>query len=140
MNIENELTLLNQDSRFTLTGSRYWNKLNPDLVPLVLNTDYDYIAEYDPQLLQEFQKRGYSTRTKEWSNGVSSRAQRYCDADTRIVLYFDTIQIILKDNVQAYIDVQNILTPEFYVRYLWKRYTPVSYIQETLRILLRKPT
>ena len=131
-----ELQFLNNDSRFTLTGSRYWNSLNKELIPLANNSDYDYVAEYSFELVEELRSIGFETRNASFSNGKNVFAKQYSDADTIIVCYFKDIQVILKKNVQSYVALQNILTPEFYIKYLWKRYVPISKIQEVLNLLL----
>lgn len=120
------------------TGSRYWNELNPTLVPITDKTDYDYVAEYSKELVELLKKHGFFTINPNWSN--TSLGKQYPDAYTKVVLYYKApnqpeIQVILKTNVEKYIRLQKMLTPEFFVAFLWKRNQPVSFIQSLLQAL-----
>ncbi len=128
---------------FTLTGSRYWNKINPVKVPITPETDYDYVAEYSKELVDKFIERGYVTRTGNKPKTISpipGANRDYEDYSTILVLYKGTTQLIFKKNVRAYLTLMEKVGVDFYRNFLWKKYTPVPQIQKTLNFLLQYET
>jgi hypothetical protein len=126
---------LDNDSRFTLTGSRYWAALS-DKIAIAPDTDWDYVTEYSEELVQELLSKGFTSKNPEWSNERSAKVKWYIDATTVVVLYLGNIQVILKRKVHMYLELQSLISVDFYIRYLWKRHMPVSIIQAFYSLML----
>lgn len=116
---------------FLLTGSRYFNKYAPEIVPVEQMTDYDFTAPASNPWLKEF----------EASPGVK-RVDINPDYEAKDVAYWlmydeptpnefssgltqkkPQIQVIVRptDEIyRAYREVFMRITPEFYRDYLWK--------------------
>ena len=103
---------------FHLTGSRYWNRHSEQLVPLTPETDWDFVAEYNLEVIKKLLANGFEARSDSTGIGAAS----YGDGSTVCVLYYDKdVQIIFKKNVSIYLEVQNTIGVEFYANYLWKK-------------------
>jgi hypothetical protein len=95
-----------KDNRFFQTGSRYWNSLNSELVPITEKTDWDFVSEYDQQIVKELIKIGFYLKT----NNIERTEQHYADGCTMLVLYYGetgSTQIIFKKNVSIYKNTRN---------------------------------
>jgi len=111
------------------TGSRYWDNLDPELIPITNETDWDFVAEYDEKLIDYLKQFGF----EENNLGIDES-----DGHTKMVLYYDkTIQVILKKNVERYLEVQEAISPEFYKKFLWKKYTDKELISERFQLLYK---
>jgi hypothetical protein len=143
------VTKLWGDSRFHLTGSRYWNSIDPVMIPLEDGTDVDFVTEFYPDTVQYLIELGF--RPKDYGEtsepedspfmpaGKRSEAE-YGDGTTYTVMYYGCIQAIMKKDVEIYLAVQNSVGVEFYCNYLWKKNTPTDCIQMMLAHLYEVET
>jgi hypothetical protein len=125
------------DNIATLCGSRYFNSLDKDLVPItntediddddlscILSagaiTDYDYYMEDHPLLISIIIDNGFEI--------IHDGDSGYCD-DLVVAIYqkkvFDNLkefkfQVVVRSDVILYKKVIDSITPEFYSKYLWK--------------------
>jgi hypothetical protein len=120
------------DGRFHLTGSRFWNRKDPLEIPLSPDTDVDFVAEHDPEIISDALKIGFRPREE---NHALKDGYAGGDGTTVDVLYFGCIQIILKYHVDVYLAVQNSVGVEFYKNYLWKKNSAKDNIQTVLKFL-----
>ena len=111
---------------FLLTGSRYFNKYDPEIVPVEHMTDYDFTAPTSNPWLKQFEATPGVKRFEVTST--------YTSKDVAYWLFYDEpsdfdtlkkpqIQVIVRPSYeiyQAYREVFVNITPEFYRDYLWK--------------------
>lgn len=125
------IKLLLKEKNIHLTGSRYWNKLYPELIPLENETDWDFVTEYCDNVAKQLLDIGFTEK-----NEGTHNIENYGDGTTIVVLYYnDVIQVIMKKNVNLYLKVINTVGVDFYKNYLWKRNVDVKKIQNTLTYL-----
>lgn len=119
---------------FHLTGSRYWNKLAPDLIELEANTDCDFAAEHDAKIVDYLIGEGFTLK----NGGIDpNMVDQYNlnDGQTALVLFFGSVQVIFKKGLDVYLAVQSAISPEFYKRFLWKKHNTVENIRHLLYTL-----
>lgn len=120
---------------FLFTGSRYFNKYDPEIVPVDRMTDYDFTAPASNPWLKQFEATPGVKRFEVTST--------YASKDVAYWLFYDEpsdvdafkkrqfhvidkkpqIQVIVRptDEIfQAYREVFVNITPEFYRDYIWK--------------------
>ena len=107
---------------FLLTGSRYFNKYDPEIVPVDHMTDYDFTAPASNPWLKQFEETPGVKRFEVTST--------YTSKDVAYWLFYDDpsdkkpqIQVIVRPTYeiyQAYREVFVNITPEFYRDYIWK--------------------
>ena len=111
---------------FLLTGSRYFNKYDPEIVPVGRMTDYDFTAPASNPWLKQFESTPGVKRFEVTST--------YTSKDVAYWLFYDEpsdvgaikkpqIQVIVRptdDIYRAYREVFVNITPEFYRDYIWK--------------------
>ena len=118
---------------FLLTGSRYFNKYDPEIVPVDRMTDYDFTAPASNPWLKQFEATPGVKRFEVTSTYTSKDVAYWLMYDEPT--YFDVannnklqkkkpqIQVIVRPSYeiyQAYREVFVNITPEFYRDYLWK--------------------
>jgi len=100
------------------TGSRYWNSVAPTLIPIHVNTDFDFVVcESDPVIRQALDLAEYALLPYHMYDKYD------LDPSTCAVICFGThTQLIvkLKPWFDAYLAVQGRMTPAFYRRHMWK--------------------
>lgn len=116
---------------FLLTGSRYFNSIAPDVVPINSLTDYDFTAPASSPWLKEFESIPGVKRVT-INPGYQLQDVAYwlmydepITMDTPCVLHQTKpqIQVIVRPSdaiYNAYREVFFKITPEFYRDYLWK--------------------
>jgi len=135
-NVLNMVDFISKDIRFSPTGSRYWNYIDKVEVPVTFDTDYDFVAEFSEELEKEFIDKGFTYRVGNQKKTITaSKDAKYRDGSTVIVLYYGSIQLILKKNVCIYLKVQRNIDVMFYKNYLWKKYSSIPDIQILLNTL-----
>lgn len=119
-----------------LCGSRYFNAIDPEIVPVTEHTDYDYFVQANSakeKVLEEagFKKYNFSSYSLDdqvvsiWSY-VSPEGYR--------------MQVIMRKNEGLYQKVIGNIPPWFYQKYLWKSgpfANPRQQIQDMFNLLYR---
>jgi len=115
------VALLWNDPRFKLTGSRYWNQLNPNLITLDETTDVDFVANHDESTIRYLSSVGFRGKMGNYIEASTANIASYSDGWTTVVMYLGNVQVIFKNNLTLYLKVQASIGPEFYYHYLWKK-------------------
>lgn len=113
---------------FLLTGSRYFNRYAPEIVPVAHMTDYDFTAPISSPWLEQFEATPGVKRVDANSS--------YETKDVAYWLFYDEpsgfeaiqmkkpqIQVIVRPSdeiYRAYREIFTKITPEFYRDYIWK--------------------
>ena len=122
-------------SHFTETGSRFFHRKAPEIVPVTKDTDYDFVAYDGMPFLDEFEKLPGVMRFTAHPNYIDTCHVSYWlmfDEPTTVSFRDETfeftekkpqIQVIVRPNFriyEAYRDIFDSITPEFYRDFLWK--------------------
>lgn len=99
-----------------LCGSRHFHELDPDLIPITNETDWDYCGEYSLDAVSLLSANGFDTTT--------NLDHEYTDDSARMVLTNHNctpqVQVVLRTNVDEYLSILNSITPEYFNEFLWK--------------------
>ena len=104
--------ILNSDYEFYLGGSRWMNDVDPELVPINKDTDYDFYVTYTSKIESWLYQNGFN-ETKSHSG--------YYDDEAVNILEKDNVQVVLRKDAELYRMCFETIDPEFYANYLWKK-------------------
>ena len=122
-------------SHFTETGSRFFHRKAPEVVRVSKDTDYDFVAYVGMPFLDEFEKLPGVKRVTAHPEYIDTCHVSYWlmfDEPTTVSFRDETfeltekkpqIQVIVRPNFriyEAYRDIFDSITPEFYRDFLWK--------------------
>lgn len=120
-------------SYFTETGSRFFHRKAPEIVPVTKDTDYDFVAYVGMPFLDEFEKLPGVKRVivhPEYTDSsyvaywlMYDEPTSFFSGSLEVTQKKPQIQVIVRptDEIyRAYREVFMRITPEFYRDYLWK--------------------
>jgi hypothetical protein len=120
-------------SYFTETGSRFFHRKAPEIVPVTKDTDYDFVAYVGMPFLDEFEKLPGVKRVILCPEYVDSSYVAYWLMYDEPTSFFSgsldvtqkkpQIQVIVRPSYlvySVYRDIFDNITPEFYRNFLWK--------------------
>lgn len=101
------------DLKFVMGGSRYMAEKFPEDIKVSDNTDYDFNCANKPEYLNWMTDNGF--KQHEYAKG-------YCDVNCHSVWIHSLydIQVIVRNDIDAYGMVFKNMTPSFYKRFVWK--------------------
>lgn len=118
------------------TGSRYWNSVAPELIAMSGCVDFDFVVSEDSYIVAEALSLSEknSCPLKTFSNydlDPSTKAVHCFGASTQLIVKYS-------EWYAAYIMVQSLMTPEFYLTYMWKSNgNDVSIVRERIVLLMQ---
>lgn len=120
-------------SHFTETGSRFFHRKAPEIVPVTKDTDYDFVAYDGMPFLDGFEKLPGVKRVSAHPEYIDTYHVSYWLMYDEPTSFFSgsldvtqkkpQIQVIVRPNFriyEAYRDIFDSITPEFYRDFLWK--------------------
>ena len=100
------------DNSFHLSGSRFMNKLYPYDVILSDGTDWDFSAQYSPELTKKLLDMGFKEKT--------FKGEKY-KCNQSVCLYeYENIDVVLRRNIQTYLEAFETMPLYDYLTKVWK--------------------
>ena len=109
-------------------GSRYFNQLAPNAVPVTTATDWDYFAQYTPHTESVLLACGFNPANV-------TPTSTYSDDLLHSIMCKENCQVVLRTDAALYNVVHSRITPEFFAAYLWKSRPNGTATTDTIRKL-----
>ena len=139
MNKDKLIQILLEHPQIHLGGSRYFNKLDPELIKITDDTDWDFYCEDDYEIEKFLEDHGfeevYNFHNDDWENtkiltNYSNKLTELCEEDGYTIHKGDDllisifkhpkyhIDVLTRSNVDKYKAVINKITPAVFYQYL----------------------
>lgn len=109
------LTKLDRSNfEFYLGGSRYMHKLNPDLINICHNTDYDFYCSYSNEVCYYLESLGF---VYSYCGQIDNP---YLDINAVCIYEYLGVQVVCRKDVELYNRMWKTIDPQFFYDFLWK--------------------
>lgn len=99
-----------------LCGSRYFNAIDPELVPVTEYTDYDYFTQANSEKEKALEQAGF----KKYNFSSYSLDDQVVSIWCYVSSEGYRMQVVMRKNEDLYKKVIECIPPWFYRKYLWK--------------------
>lgn len=108
------IQVLFNSPQFNLTGSRYWNSINPYLIPVSPTTDWDFYCQHSPENIARLEGLGFLDTYQDELYRDNSAECVYVHPEAQ------NIQVVTRKSVHVYKQVMDFIHIGYYRDFLWK--------------------